>query len=521
MKTMLRRLLVLCLLAGLLSVCAAEAFSDVSQKDWYYGAVTRMAEEGMVLGDPEGTFRPEDPITAAEFVAVTARIAGLGAQQRQTGHWAGDIMAAALAAGWYDWDEIPPTGERFDLPISRQLAVKIMMRAILPWARGDYLTESAKIADFAALDGRYYDPVLAAYGAGIILGDAEGTFRHKDGLSRAEACTIFLRAEDQAGGVPPAPGPAPSPSPLPDPVQPVRGGVRDNGWLQFKGARLCNQTGEPVVLRGMSTHGLQWYDGFTCAQSIRNTASWGANLFRVAMYTGEGGYLTQPEAMKRRLTQAVDNALAQDMYVIIDWHILSDGNPSDHTEEAVAFFTEMAERYSGEPGVLYEICNEPNGSVSWSGDVKPYAEQVIRAIRKQSPRAVILVGSPTWSQDVHLAAADPLDGENLMYTLHFYAGTHGAWLRQRAAEAMDQGLPIFVSEWGTSDASGSGGVYARETGEWMAFLRERGVSWANWSLCDKNESSAALKPGTAPDRAWGAADLTESGRLVAALLAEN
>lgn len=282
----------------------------------------------------------------------------------------------------------------------------------------------------------------------------------------------------------------------------------------MKGTQLCNEKGEAVVLRGMSTHGMQWYGQYANSRSIRNTAEFGANLFRVAMYTGEGGYLSSPDSMKKKVINAVDAAIANDLYVIIDWHILSDGSPMSHVEEAKAFFGEMAARYGDSPAVLYEICNEPNGNVTWEGDVKPYAQAVIPVIRERAPKSVILVGSPTWSQDIHLAARSPLEGENLMYTLHFYAGTHGADLRRRIDDVLAAGLPVFVSEWGTSRADGSGGVFLKEAGEWLDFLRERGISWANWSLCDKNETSAALRPGASPDSAWSEADLSESGRFV-------
>ena len=144
---------------------------------------------------------------------------------------------------------------------------------------------------------------------------------------------------------------------------------------------------------------------------------------------------------KAKAAAAVDAAIANDLYVILDWHILSDGNPMAHVEEAAAFFAEMAQRYRDVPNVLYEICNEPNGNVSWAGDVKPYAQRIVSVIRAHSPKAVILIGSPTWSQDIHLAAADPVAGDNLMYTLHFYAGTHGAELRGRIDDALAKGLP--------------------------------------------------------------------------------
>ena len=508
------RMLALAGLCALLLMCAASAaFTDVGRGVWYEAAVTEMEEIGLLSGYPDGSFRPDDSISAAQFVTIAVRCAGLAPVPGQTGHWAAGSLQAALQAGWYDWDEIPPTGERFDQPISRQLAVKILMRALLPDIRGDYNIESRKIQDFDQLDGRYYDGVLAAYSAGVAGGDDQGRFNPRSGLSRAEACVLFQRALKLAG-TRELDNPSSLLPEVPRPEVMVRGGVSENGWLSVKETQLCNEAGEPLVLRGMSTHGMQWYGQFANGQSIRNTADRGANLFRVAMYTGEGGYLSNPDSVKKKVIEAVDAAISNDMYVIIDWHILSDGNPMSHAAEAKAFFAEMADRYGDSPAVLYEICNEPNGNVTWERDVKPYAEQVIPVIREKAPRSVILVGSPTWSQDVHMAARSPLAGENLMYTLHFYAGTHGADLRRRIDDVRAAGLPVFISEWGTSRADGGGGVFLKEAEEWLDFLDERGISWANWSLCDKNETSAALRPGTPPDRAWSEEDLSESGRYV-------
>lgn len=526
MKKKLSLLLSAGLLLGLFllpTAAAGPAFPDVAPGSWYEPYVTALAGDGILSGFPDGTFRPEATITAGEFVTVVAQCAGLSVSAAPTFHWAEPWLRGAMDRGWYDWDEIPPTAGSYDSPIPRQVAVKVLMRALLPNISYDYNTESAKIADFSALSGRYYEAVLSAYAAGVVRGDPDGSFRPLDGLSRAEACTLIQQAREMTGGqTPPAPfgtpGPGEVPAPLPtqtppSPVEAIRGGVSENGALQVMGTQLCNEKGEAVVLRGMSSHGLQWYGQFASSQAMANTAAYGANVFRLAMYTGEGGYLSQPGAMKEKVTAAVDAAVANDMYVILDWHILSDGNPTGHGSEAVAFFSEMAEKYADTPNVLYEICNEPNGNVSWAGDVKPYAERVVAAIRAYSD-GVILIGSPTWSQDLHLPAGDPVEGENLMYTLHFYAGTHGRELRDRAAAALDKGLPIFVSEWGTSRADGSGGVFPQESKVWLDFLAERNISWCGWSLCDKNETSAALKPGVSPDRVWTDDDLSESGRLM-------
>lgn len=488
-------------------------FSDVIENQWFYNDVTEMTSSGLLKGYPDGTFRPDYSITASEYVTIVSRAAGKNAQAPSGSHWASGNLQAALDSGWYDWDELPPTGETFDKPITRQLAVKIVMRALLPNATGDYTTQSQKIKDFSLLSGRYYETVLAAYETGVIIGDNTGTFRPTSALSRAEACTIILRAIRLTGTSPGKPDTPVVPDVPVTPDAPIHGGVSENGRLQVIGPQLCNQAGSPIVLRGMSSHGIQWYGQYCSSGAIASTAKHGANVFRIAMYTGEGGYLSDHN-LKSRVEAAVASAIQNDMYVIVDWHILSDGNPMDHLSEAKEFFAEFSAKYKDTPNVIYEICNEPNGNVSWSGDVKPYSESIIETIRTNDTSAVILIGSPTWSQDIHLAAADPISGNNLMYTCHFYAGTHGEFLRQRIDDALNSGIPIFISEWGTSSADGNGGVFIEQSKTWLDFLEERGISWCNWSLCDKNETSAALIPGASVDGDWSDSDLSESGKFV-------
>ncbi len=513
----MKRFLAVFLSAVLLGVCLPfqsvkaykKTFPDVKPGAWYYTDIMEMTEEGYLAGCDDGLFRPKREISAAEFVSIACRLTGTPAATGQISHWAAGQMQAALDRGWYDWDECPPDRKSFNSTLTRQVAVKILMKAFLPNARGDYNTESKKIKDFSQLDGRYYEQVFASYAEGIVVGDSDGSFHPKSGLSRAEACALLRRAFRKAGGKPAIDLPTPQPG-----QTVTKGGVSVNGKLQVIGTQLCNEKGEPVVLHGMSSHGLQWYGQYASSGAMKATASYGANLFRAAMYTSENGYLSQGSSIRDLAFRAVDDAIKNDMYVILDWHILSDGNPMDHLKEAKAFFTEAAKRYKDQPAVLYEICNEPNGNVSWAKDVKPYAQEMVKAIRDAGSDGVILIGSPTWSQDIHLAAADPVPGKNLMYTLHFYAGTHGKNLRDRIDAAMKAGLPVFVSEWGTSRADGSGGVFLTEAKEWLDFLDKRGVSWANWSLCDKNETSAALRPGAPPNGGWKQSDLSESGKFV-------
>ena len=312
-----------------LSVGAGDIFADVNEGDWYYSCVSEMTELGALKGYPDGTFRPNSPISKSELISITARLQGLKPGQSASSHWAAGLMKAALDAGWYDWDEAPPTGESYDEPIIRQLAVKIIMNAFAPDAQGDYNTESAKMADFSQLDGRYYNAVLAAYSIGVAGGDDKGNFNPKSNLSRAEACALISRAMGKSAFTP---VPAVPEETKPEPIA-ISGGVSENGRLHVEGIGLVNERGEIVVLRGMSSHGIQWFPQFLSREVIKSTADRGANLFRVAMYTAEGGYL-QNRGAKDTLIKAVDTAIGLDMYVIIDWHILSDGNPMTHIAES-------------------------------------------------------------------------------------------------------------------------------------------------------------------------------------------
>jgi endoglucanase len=288
--------------------------------------------------------------------------------------------------------------------------------------------------------------------------------------------------------------------------------------LQVKGSQLVDQYGNPVQLKGMSSHGLQWDQGFRYAnlktmKKLRD--EWNQTVFRAAMYTAEGGYLSQPNVLKGRVHEIVKAAIELNIYVIIDWHILSDRNPMWNKDRAKVFFAEMAQTYAKYPNVLYEIANEPNGGdVNWWNAIKPYALEVIPEIRKYAPEAVVIVGTGTWSQDVQDPAKDPIKLSNIMYACHFYAGTHGAWLRNRVAGAMNSGIAIMVTEWGTMGSSGDGGINYRETAEWIKFMREKNISWMNWSLGNSGQTHSILKPWADSQGNWGENEISESGKLV-------
>jgi endoglucanase len=202
------------------------------------------------------------------------------------------------------------------------------------------------------------------------------------------------------------------------------------------------------------------------------------------------------------------------VYVIIDWHA-----HDLHQAEAVAFFTEMAKRYGQNPHVIYEIFNEPEKDETWP-QVKEYAKAVIGAIRRHDPDNLVIVGSPEWDQRIDTVAADPLEGQtNVLYSVHFYAGTHGQWLRDRVQSALAAGIPVFVSESSGAEASGKGPNDYPEWEAWIDFMEKNRISWLNYSVSDKaGETISVLQPGASASGGWGDAELTESGQYVRKLL---
>jgi len=319
---------------------------------------------------------------------------------------------------------------------------------------------------------------------------------------------------------PPDPTPIPGAVPTSTPPPDYQSVVSRYGQLQVIGTQLCNQDGDSVQLTGMCSHGLQWYP-FLKDHTLANLVyDWKIAVIRPAMYIEEskngdfwGGYMVQPEYMKTKAKEIIDNAIELGIYVLIDWHIHND--PENFTAEATAFYTEMANTYGSYSNIIYEICNEPE-NVTWAV-VKSYANDLIPVIRGIDPDNIILVGTPTWCQDVHTAADDPLIGySNIMYTMHFYAGSHGSWLRDRGDYALSNGLPLFVSEWGTSDHTGGSDeqVYLTESQDWVDWMNTNNLSWINWNFSNKGEASAALMPGVNIGGPWTSDDLSESGKYV-------
>jgi endoglucanase len=283
------------------------------------------------------------------------------------------------------------------------------------------------------------------------------------------------------------------------------------GQLRVQGTKIVDKNGNPVSLHGMSFFWSQWmgrFYNYNCVKWLRDDFK--CTVVRAALGVESGGYLQNPDLEMSKIKAVIDACINLGIYVIVDWH---DDNAENYQQQSINFFKQIATLYGNQPNIIYEIYNEPK-QISWTNVIKPYATSVIDGIRSIDPDNIIVVGTPTWSQDVDTASRNPLQYDNIAYTLHFYAATHKQALRNKATTAINNGIALFVTEWGTCESTGDGFLDYPEVENWITFMNVNKLSWCNWSVADKVETSAALKPNVDSNGGWPDSSLTPSGSLV-------
>ncbi|WP_125723262.1 glycoside hydrolase family 5 protein [Flavobacterium ustbae] len=284
--------------------------------------------------------------------------------------------------------------------------------------------------------------------------------------------------------------------------------VKKHGQLSVLGTQLVDKDNNPIVLRGLSFGWHSMWPRFYNEKAV----SWlkkdfNCNVVRAAMgiELGEYSYIKDPQFSKEKIEAVIQGAIKSDIYVIVDWH-----SHNINLQEAKTFFAEISKKYAKYPNIIYEVFNEPDYETWW--EVKNYSEEIIKVIRENDPNNIILVGCPHWDQDINLPAEDPIRGyTNIMYTMHFYAATHGKELRDRTDRAIKDGLPVFISESAGMEASGDGPLNYKAWQEYIDWMESRKLSWITWSVSDKDETCSILKKSAKSEGKWKEEDLKESG----------
>lgn len=290
--------------------------------------------------------------------------------------------------------------------------------------------------------------------------------------------------------------------------------LANHGALSVSGTDIVDKNGKVFQLKGVSTHGINWFPDYVNKDAFASLSGYGVNAIRLAMYTADyNGYCSggNQQELEALVDKGVEACSELGMYVIIDWHILNDQDPNQNKDAASTYFDKMSKKYASYDNVLYEICNEPNGGTTWES-VKSYAEEIIPVIRKNDKDGLIIVGTPNWSQDVDIASQNPITGqENILYAAHFYASTHKGEIRNKVETARKNGLPVIISECSICEASGNGSINYEEAASWMKLIDECHLSFFAWNLSNKDEQSSLLKPSVTKVNGFEKEDFSETG----------
>ncbi|NUZ09687.1 cellulase family glycosylhydrolase [Pseudoalteromonas sp. McH1-7] len=291
-----------------------------------------------------------------------------------------------------------------------------------------------------------------------------------------------------------------------------------HGQLSVCDTGLCNERQEKIQLRGMSSHGLQWYGLGKCLTDLSFdtlAVDWQADIIRLSMYVQEGGYATNPEKFTDEMNKLIDMASQRGLYVLVDWHQLTPGDPNANLELAKRFFTDIVTANKHRKNIIYDIANEPN-NVTWTA-VREYSEQIIPVIRAIQSDAIVLVGTHGWATFGHSSGGsvedvlnDPVPFNNIMYTFHFYAASHQDSYRSVLDKASDL-LPVFVSEWGAQNYDGDGSNDRISTQKYIDLMKRKKISWTNWNYSDDFRSGAIWKRNTCANQNFVDSQLKESG----------
>ena len=320
------------------------------------------------------------------------------------------------------------------------------------------------------------------------------------------------------------------------------GPVSHFGALKVCGKNICGEktgTSTSVFFKGPS---LYWSVGQGAAFYSPDVVDWFVDnmqigIIRAAMgiryykensepinvnSTNPVGYYDDPARQKNIMKAVIEAAIVNDIYVIVDWH---SHNAENETSIATTFFRELATEYKDVPNIIWEVYNEPVGASA--STITSYSKTIRSAIRGAGNNNLVLIGSNFYSQNPSQQAsnygiASLAQTDNVAFTFHFYAGTHpqSGGIGSSATTAMNNGYAVFGTEWGTTNADGSGTVQTSASDTWTNWMDNNKISNCMWSASAIDETSAIFTSGTSPT-ALAINRLTTNGRYFETYMGKN
>lgn len=189
--------LILCVLI-ISSIVFAATFSDVPSNHWAYESIARLSDDGVILGYGDGAYHPDENVSYGQFIKLVMATEFPEESFESTGitgdynHWAAPYVKLAEIYGIIDAGNV--TIDNVDLPIPRIKMVSIISMADMILHDEEFdSTKSLIFTDIFGVIGKERTLLQHAYSRGLVLGDAEGTFRPNEYMIRSEAAMMIYR----------------------------------------------------------------------------------------------------------------------------------------------------------------------------------------------------------------------------------------------------------------------------------------------------------------------------------------
>ncbi len=243
--------------------------------------------------------------------------------------------------------------------------------------------------------------------------------------------------------------------------------------LQVKGNQLL-ANGSPITLRGVAVGDpILAREGRPVSDYRRIAVDWHANVVRISLHPSVWKHMPHEQVLAA-LQRDIDAAIANGMYVVVDWHTI--GWPNEYYEPiekdwtddspdlydsnfdlAKSFWDAVSARFGNDPRIIFELWNEPvrakkeedeETPPEWE-QLKPWYAQLLQVVRAHSQNVVLATGND-WAYDLRGIREDPLPGTNVAYCWHIYASTDDDDEDQWAAhlDELQTIAPVIVTEWG-------------------------------------------------------------------------
>ena len=294
---------------------------------------------------------------------------------------------------------------------------------------------------------------------------------------------------------------------------------------------------EPVRLRGVVIADLL-KPGRPALFPYRDIAgTWGANAVRISIHPGY--WEAQTDWARARLIDNVRAARAAGLFVVLCWHALGFpddfvfrppatwGTRADAFDTSVAkcraFWSEMAELYGSDGGILFELFNEPirdprNPDVEyrqWPHLRAVWTDIIRAAIRPKADNVVICSGN-RYTYDLRGIADAPVELDNIAYAWHVYPreGKQSLpdWLIR--LDNVQKQFPVIVTEWGFSQVGDPKFIATPQSfaDPLLHLLDQNEMSWLAYSFSPRAQPSLVEKDWKTP---------TAYGRYVIDRLAQD